>query len=484
MDEIQLIGAVMLLRLIRNFLRRESGNVALIVTIAMVPMIMTAGASIDFVRAHQATTALQQAIDAAGLASGSDPGTNPGQVVAMAQAFLDANAQQLVLKPERTTITVREVGGIKQVGINATAELETTFMRIMNIDTLDVSINSMIQRKEAGPLQVALVLDTTGSMSMRPAAGGTQTKIQALRAAASGLVNDLMTAANPNLQMGVVPYAGNVRLYTAAQALSAGFVAPAWLKPQTMATSCSVNPVPISPCNIPMCWKDGLFRESNDCCGWTCPSGVAGTSVWEGCVGPRSLDNAGRVTNAFLTTIANPTSPPYPGVPRQAWQCGGQVLLPLTSNRNAVISRINSLSPEGDTFIPTGLTWGWNVLASAELYGAESMASVEARGGRKVLVLMTDGLNSLGIHTGHGRLMPFSGPAQGNALTAQLCTQIKNTGIQIFTVLFDVNDETTRNMLRNCASSPSMAFNASDSADLTRAFGAIGNQLRTVKLTQ
>lgn len=469
----------MLWALLRSFLKRESGNVAMIVAIAIMPMVVSAGVSIDFVRAHLAKTSLQQAIDAAGLASGSDTDTTNAQVLSMAQAFLDANSQGLVIDIEETDITVQETNGIKRIDIQAKARLDTTFMRLVNVEFLDVDIEASIQRKEAGPLHVALVLDTTDSMSSLPQSGGTESKIVSLRAAATNLVNDLMTATNTQVQFAVVPYAGYVRVRWANELSPV----PNWINPQSRTDTCS-GWTQTTNCGTTCCMRDGLMRCDLNCCPWVCSNPTSRTYNWVGCAGPRVWDTNGTYTTAFLTSIATPTAPRYPGVPENAWQCPGTRLQQLTNNRSTVLSRISSMGPGGDTFIPSGLTWGWNVLASGDIYGAESVASLRDRGGRKVLVLMTDGINALNIRTTDGLLTGNGGnPTATNTLTQQLCTQIKNAGIEIFTVLFDVRDVATENMLRSCASTPAMAFNASDGAGLRSAFGSIGNHLRMVRLS-
>lgn len=492
----------MLLNLLRRFLNRENGNVALIVTIAMFPMCLSAGMAIDLVRAHLAKTSLQQAIDAAGLAAGTDTDTTAAQVLTMAQAYLDVNAQGLVINAPETTISVTESGGVKTLDISASAELETTFMKLIHIDSLDVAIDTTIQRKEAGPLHVALVLDVTDSMNAVPSSGGSQTKIQTLRTAATSLVNDLMTTANPQAQIAVVPYAGGVRLYTSTEVSASGFSPPSWIKTQTNTSTCSAwvqNPATRAACiaggGPSQCVRDGIMRNDVNCCPWVCSNPVTRVYNFVGCVGPRVLNNDGSYTTSFLRTINNPTNPPYPGVAENMWNCAGNgsKVLPLTNSKSAVTSRISGLATGGDTFIPGGLTWGWNVLAAGEPYDTDSVATLNANGGRKVLVLMTDGINALTWRTTNndpdggsnlGWLTGTSNPATPNGLTQDLCTEIKKDGIQIFTVLFDVKDVTTETMLKTCASSPSMAFNPTDSAGLTAAFGAIGNQLRTVKLTQ
>lgn len=510
----------MLLNLLRRFLKRENGNVAMIVAVAMMPMAISAGVAIDFVRAHLAKTSLQQAIDAAGLASGSDTDTTADQVKSMAQSFLDANTQGLRLKPGQTKIEAKEVGGIKQVSIKATAEMNTTFLKLANINTLDVTIDSMIQRKEAGPLHVALVLDVTDSMTAIPTSGGSETKLKSLQDAAKSLVNDLMTGSNPHVAVSVVPYSGGVRLFSSTDAAGVRAKPPAWLITQTNDSKCTswAQTQPnVKACRDNWadgsekygCWRDGLWRTDVNCCPWQCTNAVDRTYHFTGCVGPRlrdAKDNLLENHEAYLRTINNPTNPPYPGVAENMWNCpgNGSTVVPLTNDKTTVIKRIDDLATGGDTFIPGGVTWGWNMLAAKEKLISdppESVGSLKARGGRKVMVLMTDGINALTWRTTNtdtdgekgsnlGWLVGTSNPnAPGgpNKLTLDLCENIKAAGIEIFTVLFDVKDPVTEKMLQDCAADDDKErdyFNASAGADLRNAFGAIGNQLRTVKLTQ
>ncbi len=47
-------------------------------------------------------------------------------------------------------------------------------------------------------------------------------------------------------------------------------------------------------------------------------------------------------------------------------ECGTEIL-DLTSNTNKVKSHIQSLTPHGETYIPSGLIWGWRMLSPAPL---------------------------------------------------------------------------------------------------------------------
>jgi Flp pilus assembly protein TadG len=497
----------MMLKLIRSFFKRENGNIALIVTIAMLPMVTVAGASIDLVRAQLAKTSLQQAVDAAGLAGGANPAATEAEVLELAQDFLSANADGLVLDIESSSVTTELVGDVKKVNINATAKLETIFLKLANVDTLDVNIDSSIQRSESGGLHVALVLDTTASMNQLPSVGGSQTKIQSLRTAATALVNQLMDPSSPNVRIGVVPYVGYVRIRTAAEAKNPSIPIPAWIATRTRTSPCSGWIPPGNHCARNDCFVDGVWTI-NGCitpgqgptCTFQC-NNIPHTFTWDGCVGPRVFELDGQtITTAHLSSISSPTSPPYPGVPQNTWHCPHQRILELTNNKDSVTGRVNSLTigaSSANTYMPSGLTWGWNVLAPGEPYLNSESADLLAKGGRKALVLMTDGINAMTFRpqsaplNDRGYLVDLPSPQLAanrtvpDALTSELCTRIKNDGIRIFTVAFDVNSPETEALLRNCASNPVDGyFDPNDGAELVEAFENIGNQLRNVRLTQ
>jgi hypothetical protein len=146
------------------------------------------------------------------------------------------------------------------------------------------------------------------------------------------------------------------------------------------------------------------------------------------------------------------------------------------------------MAPTGETYIPIGLLWGWNMLDAAEPFTEAKTAQemADARGS-KALVLMTDGDNTI-----KPEQYPWHFKANGasnwgavaDQKTAELCDNIKSAGITIYTVALKVTNENSRQMLQNCASSPAMAFNADDNTALVEAFKNIAGQLVAVRLSK
>jgi hypothetical protein len=123
-----------------------------------------------------------------------------------------------------------------------------------------------------------------------------------------------------------------------------------------------------------------------------------------------------------------------------------------------------------------------------------SKANVEDKGGKRSIILISDGENVQRPSNGDtGTFMSWqSGQAvpdprdNPDLLTDQLCDNITSPSndpqIQIFTVLIGNQSQSLVDRMRNCATNDQMAFTATTANDLLNAFKEIGNQLAPVRL--
>lgn len=171
-------------------------------------------------------------------------------------------------------------------------------------------------------------------------------------------------------------------------------------------------------------------------------------------------------------------------------------LLRLTNNKSAVTNKINGMNYwlGGGTVISEGLMWAWRTLSPNAPY-ADGAAYNKTT---KAIVLMTDGVNGLAAN-GEDPVSDFSaydyllwrlGATSFDSLTTALdartllaCSNIKATGIKIYTVLFNHSNTLSAaqqahslGLLQTCASTPAGALLATDQNSLTAAFGVIGSQ--------
>jgi hypothetical protein len=166
-------------------------------------------------------------------------------------------------------------------------------------------------------------------------------------------------------------------------------------------------------------------------------------------------------------------------------------------NKATIVSRINAIGTvQIETHIPAGLMWGWNMLTPELPMAGPPKTDVEDKGGKRSIVLISDGANVQrpapsdngtfwNWQSGQTTADPQDNP---DLLTEQLCNNIKNPAndpqIQIFTVLIGQQSQSMVDLMRNCASQPSMAFNTTTANGLLNAFKEIGNQLAPVKLLE
>jgi len=154
-----------------------------------VTVIMAGGAGIDMARAMTMKMRLAEALDAAALAVGTTSGLNTTQMQDLAQKYFDANYPNTALGT-KNPVTVSVSG--QTISLGVTGNVDTTLLRIVNINNLGLTVTNQVVRAVT-KLNVALVLDNTGSMSEVDATG--TSKMSALITATHQLLTQLQGAA-------------------------------------------------------------------------------------------------------------------------------------------------------------------------------------------------------------------------------------------------------------------------------------------------
>ena len=129
-------------RVFKAFLSHSSGNVAIIFALASVALVTAAGGAVDYARATREQHALQEMLDAAALAGVSGSHEEEEQI-AVANAHFAANlANQWNVKD----VSFEHSGGVL-VG-KAEADVQTAFLRIVNMPSIDVGAQAAATNKE------------------------------------------------------------------------------------------------------------------------------------------------------------------------------------------------------------------------------------------------------------------------------------------------------------------------------------------------
>ncbi len=170
-------------------------------------------------------------------------------------------------------------------------------------------------------------------------------------------------------------------------------------------------------------------------------------------------------------------------------------LLPLTSDKSALLTKISNLSTAGSTAGHLGTAWAWYLL-SPNWGSLWSSASRPAAYGteklKKIAVLMTDGeyntqYTSQGIPDGSSSLTKCPNAANGVCSSAQavsLCTGMKAKGIEVYTVGFQLDNQIAVDTLSKCATDANHFYNSSTGDALKAAFRDIALKISTLYLSQ
>jgi len=492
-----------------RFAASTRGNVAIIFALALPIVGLILGFGIDLSRHQGARNSAQNAVDAAILAAASSSAREVDALKAVVNTYLEANSDSgLKDVLPGYTITVTQLS-TTQVKVSLSGSIQTYFGGLFGMGSMPINVESVAERGGADGVELVMVLDNTWSMS---ASAGGVSRINALKSSARILTEALMTEDVENVRIGIVPYAEYVNVGTANRSASWVSVpsdySTTWNPPARVCTQVPVTQTTCTGGVLGTCTRlrDGI-PETYSC--WTTPPTCVTTPVspprtreqctgggnpvtthyrWYGCVYSRHTGTL-RLNNSrpdvayrgFLGTSQNCLNP----------------ILTLTDQKQTVLNSINGLiinvgGYRPETHIPSGLIWGVNVLSPTQPFTEAQPYSEGNRAPRKILVLMTDGENTLRFNPGDGRHLTLSGNAATadaqkratNKDTTDICIYAKSQGIEIFTVALSVNQATARTMLQNCASSANHYFDATDSQSLEQSFADIAASINAIRLVE
>jgi Flp pilus assembly protein TadG len=197
---------------LRAFARSKRGNVAMMFAIAMVPLVIAAGAGLDFARAMLVRQQMAGALDAAGLAVGSSTGLDQTSAQALAQKFFDANytVDKTAFGTPTVSIPTSGYNSGGSVLITASAPMPTILMKLAGITSLPITASTTVVWGQS-KLWVSLVLDNSGSMAQGDSTGS---KMNALQNASHQLLTILQGAASTagDVKVSVIPFDRNINI--------------------------------------------------------------------------------------------------------------------------------------------------------------------------------------------------------------------------------------------------------------------------------
>ncbi|HYE46248.1 MAG TPA: pilus assembly protein TadG-related protein [Caulobacter sp.] len=512
-------------RMLVSLLRRREGNVAVPVAVGGLVLAVLVFGLLDINRASTEKRSLQDALDAAAIYAARSKATTDAEVQAVGQRVLVA--QLGTLKDARLIGSSFKLTGSGGSAVSATAQMEVKpiianlwLQRDMLVGARSEVLRSMNR------IELALVLDNTGSMA--------GSKLSNLKLAAKNLIDTLAASAarssEPNpVKIGIVPFSQAVKVGSTYRHQS--WIDQAGAAPINReiffdrATGAAVNANRFTLLSqMGVSWGGCVESRAQpydvqD----TAPSTAAPATLYTPYFAPDEPDSRSksgyangdfgsfandylpdeqhsasdwRIPQGFVGKYDQPPSGSGRGPNRG---CDMQPIMRLTSNWSGLKSLVDGMVATGNTNIPLGTVWGWNLLSPGGPFGDGAAYGTPKL--TKIVLIMTDGdnvmstasndnassYNSLG-YIWQGRLGITSGgegarTARMDKRLELLCENIKAKGVVVYTVRVEVRSGAS-SLLRKCASSPDRYFDVQDSDDLNNVFQTIAGEIANLRISR
>lgn len=479
----------------------QAGVIATAFAVMAPILVGTTGMALDLGQSFLVRQRLGGALDAAALAATASE-TDEDSIQERVDQFMQANYPDgkigdLILD----SIDVSVDGD--DVTVSASAQYETSFIKVLGIDTLNVAATTTIHRAIKG-LEAVLVLDNTGSM-------GT-TNMDYLRTASTNFVNIIFERAQTptDVKIGIVPYSSSVRIgkYGLGEYPDGGtygdgdvFVT---LPPDVSYTTDHESSTGWYGCVVEH--NDGAYDPA--LYDFTTADYVTGsygqlwknhtTSAWDGhgwdpsittndpdpydstdtFEGPWDIYMYGSVDPVCVASHQECTR--YKNGSCTRWttvcdeydgyefnknstpnsSCPYAYIQPLTSDQQDLLDLIDTMAHGGSTYSNIGMLWGGRLL-SPEAPFTEG-AAWDDDNWQKAIVIMTDGeMSPSGTYSTYwdAGLTDVDTVSSLNDRLLETCELLKSQGVIIYTVNFkhatsDIS-EATKQVYRDCATQPS-----------------------------
>ena len=434
---------------LREFTAAQGGNVAIIFTFALIPILTFVGAAIDYSRGNAVKVEMQGAVDLVGLMlQKTAPSLNHNDLQTAALGYFTSVFQGgYGAHNIQVSATYSTTGG-SNVVVTATAEVPTTFMGLFGYDNMTVS-SSTTAKWGNSRLRVALVLDNTGSMSQYG-------KMTALITATNNLLAQLKNAATTDgdVYVSIIPFVKDVNLDPANY--SAYWID--WTDWDAANGTCSNH----------------KYHDQSSCIAnsktWTPDS----HNTWNGCVVDRGDQTKPSPSN-YDTNVDQPTTSIKATLfSAEQYSACPQASMGLNYNWSTMTNLVNNMSPAGNTNQAIGLAAGWMSLVGGGPFTAPAMDPNYKY--QQVIILLTDGLNTQDRW--------YSNQSQINARQQMTCDNIKAAGVTLYTIQVNTGGDPTSTLLQNCASDTNKFFLLTSANQIVTTFAQIGTNLTRLYLAK
>ncbi len=228
------LGGLNIKSLSKRFAKNESGNIAMMFGLSSVMLVGSTFMAVDYSRFVQIRGDMIEAMDAAGLAMAQYSELNPdignSELIDYGSLIFRENFDNID-KVDNLQISFNITPADIQPVVEATLEgliLKDDFRvgnSVFEFDHFDLGSATTITRQGRGRIEMALVLDVTGSMNSRVGNSPT-TKLQDMKNSVEGLLDTLYGDAqsSDNVRVGIVPFNAHVNVGDANSSFSTNWL--------------------------------------------------------------------------------------------------------------------------------------------------------------------------------------------------------------------------------------------------------------------
>ena len=442
-----------------RFQHDRRGGVALTFALALIPILVSVGAAVDYSRANALKADLQSALDSTALmVSKNAASQTAGALQTSAQSYFVA----LFNEPQASNVQFNatySTGSGSSVLVNGSADMPTNFMGILGVQKITVTGTSTAKWGSVR-LRVALVLDNTGSMA-------DDGKIAALKTATHSLLTQLKNAATQNgdVYVSIIPFSKDVNVGSANYNAN-------WIDWDDWETANGSNQY-MQTCT-------GSSRRGRSRCSGSYQWVAANYNTWNGCVTDRDKDYDQTVTAPNPADANLPNGQASTLFAAEQYDGCPVAMKGLSYDWTSMNGLVDQMQPNGNTNQPIGLVWGWQSLVGGGPLTAPAMDSNYTY--QQAIILMSDGLNTADrwyqTQTPVDNRMYQTGNGSGT------CANIKAAGITIYAIQVNTGGDPTSMLMQNCASSSDKFFLVTSSSGIVTVFNQIGTNLTKLRIAQ
>ena len=433
--------------LLKRFRNETEGNVSIMFAMSFTATFLMIGAAFDLVLLNKSEENIQYLADAAALSALQFD----GDVKAKEDAFVRqmdtlARISGHTAGVETTNVIVNQ--NQSAFTLSATVNVPHDLIMLQNIDgfeSVSVSTQAVMGTED---VEIALALDISASMR--------GSKIIEAQKAAKLFINDLLRDENLDgrVSVSLIPFGGTVRV-------------PADL---------------INLLDVP---SEGLESYADK---WI-------DGEWNQCFEFDASDiEDGMDPNGLYRAIPDFVAYQY----RYPWcPIEGNEMVPLTNDANFLEDKIDSFTLSDGTGSDHGMAWAYATLNNKWKNkfpgGLKDTPARNNAGTRKIIVFMTDGgiteqrfvkdkdLTGKPPFDGDGRnRVPL---ADARAALFSICDEAKENEIEIYTIGYDLKNNTQRTQLEYCATSTSHNY-SSDSGELENVFSGLAASISPLRTSR